>query len=108
MRRTLVVLFGILFLYLVFPHQVWAWSPGTHIYLGQSVLANLDALPAMARELLRAYPVDFLYGSIGAENGMAGTSGPPSRATGASRSNMHSSAIVAEISAPAPYVRLSS
>src|SRR5207253_3229904 len=46
--------------------------------------------------------------SSAAENGMAGMSGPAIRATGASRSNMHSSAMVAEISAPAPYVRLSS
>jgi len=36
------------------------------------------------------------------ENGMAGMSGPAIRTMGPSRSNMHSSAMVAEISAPAP------
>jgi hypothetical protein len=35
------------------------------------VLANLALLPAMARELLTAYPVDFLYGSIAADTSFA-------------------------------------
>ncbi len=35
------------------------------------MLANLELLPAMARELLRAYPVDFLYGSIAADTSFA-------------------------------------
>jgi hypothetical protein len=70
-RRIAIVLSGILLLYLLFPHDAWAWSPGTHIYLGQSVLANLGALPAMAQSLLSAYPVDFLYGSIAADTSFA-------------------------------------
>jgi len=61
----------ILLLLLCFPHDAWAWSPGTHIYLGQSVLANLGALPALAQSLLSAYPVDFLYGSIAADTSFA-------------------------------------
>ena len=71
MRRTLVVFAGALLLFLLFPHPAWAWSPGTHIFLGQSVLAHLDLLPAMAQELLRAFPVDFLYGSIAADTSFA-------------------------------------
>lgn len=53
------------------PSDGWAWSPGTHIYLGQSVLANLELLPAMARELLSRHPIDFLYGSIAADTSFA-------------------------------------
>ena len=71
MRRTLLAVLGLLILTLVFPHPALAWSPGTHIFLGQSVLANLELLPAAIRELLRAYPVDFLYGSIAADTSFA-------------------------------------
>ncbi len=53
------------------PHDAWAWSPGTHIFLGQSVLANLQILPAQIAELLSASPVDFLYGSIAADTSFA-------------------------------------
>lgn len=71
MRRPVAVLFGVLLLYLFLPSDGFAWSPGTHIYLGQSVLANLGALPGMVQELLRAYPIDFLYGSIAADTSFA-------------------------------------
>ena len=53
------------------PHTAWAWSPGTHIFLGQSVLANLQVLPGQIAELLSANPIDFLYGSIAADTSFA-------------------------------------
>jgi hypothetical protein len=53
------------------PHDGWAWSPGTHIFLGQAVLANLPALPGSIAELLAAHPLDFLYGSIAADTSFA-------------------------------------
>jgi hypothetical protein len=56
---------------LVVPHQAHAWTPGTHIYLAESVLANLSALPAAVADLLRAYPFDFLYGNIAADSSIA-------------------------------------
>jgi hypothetical protein len=70
-RRAGAVVLILLILFLVLPSHAYAWSPGTHIFLGQSVLAHLELLPAVARELLRAYPVDFLYGSIAADTSFA-------------------------------------
>src|SRR6266446_4193394 len=43
------------------PVAAHAWTPGTHIYLGESVLANLHQLTAAVADLLRAFPYDFLY-----------------------------------------------
>jgi hypothetical protein len=56
---------------LVLPERAHAWTPGTHIYLGESVLANLPLLPAAVADLLRAYPFDFLYGNIAADSSIA-------------------------------------
>jgi hypothetical protein len=70
-RRFLPLLAVALLVIALLPSDAWAWSPGTHIYIGQSVLANLSVLPAMVRELLGAYPVDFLYGSIAADTSFA-------------------------------------
>ncbi len=71
MRRTLPILLIALLLLALCPTDGWAWSPGTHIFLGQSVLANLGVLPALVADLLRAFPVDFLYGSIAADTSFA-------------------------------------
>ena len=46
------------------PTSAWAWTPGTHVFLGDAVLQNLSLLPPHAAELLAAFPSDFLYGSI--------------------------------------------
>jgi len=56
---------------LALPEPAWAWTPGTHVYLGESLLANLQVLPAVVSELLRAYPYDFLYGNIAADSSIA-------------------------------------
>lgn len=72
--RWLPVLGGVLgglVLLALLPDQALAWSPGTHIYLGESVLANLGQLPGMVADLLRAYPYDYLYGSIAADTSIA-------------------------------------
>jgi zinc dependent phospholipase C len=69
-RLALAVL-GVGLVFLVVPHQAHAWTPGTHIYLGESVLANLPYLPAAVADLLRAFPFDFLYGNIAADSSIA-------------------------------------
>jgi hypothetical protein len=56
---------------LIAPESAHAWTPGTHIYLGESVLANLPVLPVAIADLLRAYPFDFLYGNIAADSSIA-------------------------------------
>src|SRR5205807_2512521 len=63
----------------LFPSVAHAWTPGTHIYLGESVLANLHQLPARAADLLRAFPYDFLYGNIAADTSIAKKYAPVGR-----------------------------
>lgn len=55
----------------LFPGDAHAWTPGTHVFLGDAVLRSLELLPASVADLLRAFPYDFLYGSIAADTSMA-------------------------------------
>jgi len=63
----------------VFPGVAHAWTPGTHIFLGESVLANLHQLPAAVTDLLRVFPYDFLYGNIAADTSIAKKYAPVGR-----------------------------
>ncbi len=56
---------------LLHPSPALAWTPGTHIYLGEAILANLELLPAHVATLLQAFPFDFLYGSIAPDTSIA-------------------------------------
>ena len=69
---------AILLLALV-PDVAVAWTPGTHIFLGESVLANLGNLTTTVADLLRAYPYDFLYGNIAADTSIAKKYAPVGR-----------------------------
>jgi hypothetical protein len=53
------------------PTVAWAWTPGTHILLGEAVLRSAALLPPAVAALLRAHPHDFLYGSIAADTSIA-------------------------------------
>ncbi len=64
---------------LLFPDVLHAWTPGTHIYLGETVLANLQQLPGPVVDLLRAYPFDYLYGNIAADTSIAKKYAPVGR-----------------------------
>lgn len=79
MRRALAVVAVAVLLIALLPSDGWAWSPGTHIFLGQSVLSNLQLLPAAVADVLRAYPLDFLYGSIAADTSFAKKYAPVGR-----------------------------
>ena len=70
-RRLAFALLGVGLVCLVYPTPAHAWTPGTHIYLGGSVLANLQLLPAAISDLLRVFPFDFLYGNIAADSSIA-------------------------------------
>ena len=63
----------------LFPDDALAWTPGTHIYLGEAVLANLHQLPPMIADLVRAFPYDFLYGNIAADTSIAKKYAPVGR-----------------------------
>jgi hypothetical protein len=67
-RRLAAALLLVVVGILAFPGAAHAWTPGTHIYLGESVLANLQLLPPPVADLLRAFPFDFLYGNIAADS----------------------------------------
>ena len=49
------------------PESLWAWGPGTHIALGEGVLASLYLLPPAVRAIIESHPLHFLYGSIAAD-----------------------------------------
>jgi len=68
-----------LILLVLFPDAAYAWTPGTHIFLGESVLANLSQLAGPVADALRAYPYDFLYGNIAADTSMAKKYAPVGR-----------------------------
>ena len=70
-RRLAFALLGVGLVCLVYPAPAHAWTPGTRIYLGGSVLANLQLLPAAVSDLLRVFPFDFLYGNIAADSSIA-------------------------------------
>jgi hypothetical protein len=53
------------------PASAFAWTPGTHVYLGEAVLRAPELLPAGIAELVRAFSYDFLYGSIAADTSIA-------------------------------------
>jgi hypothetical protein len=61
------------------PHVAHAWTPGTHVFLGDAVMRSLGALPYAVGELLREFPYDFLYGSIAADTSIAKKYAPVGR-----------------------------
>ena len=62
---------AVLLALILVPHAAFAWTPGTHIFLGEAVIRSIAMLPESIAELLAAYPHDFLYGSIAADTSMA-------------------------------------
>ena len=77
------------------PGTAHAWTPGTHVYLGEAVLRSLSQLPDTVADLLRAFPNDFLYGSIAADTSIAKKYVPTGR-------HCHSWAVGLEIHDAAP------
>jgi hypothetical protein len=63
----------------VLPDTAWAWTPGTHVFLGDAVLRAATLLPGNIGELLRAFPHEFLYGSIAADTSIAKKYAPAGR-----------------------------
>ena len=66
-------------LLVLLPDTLFAWTPGTHVYLGETVLGNLQLVPAHLADLLRSYPYDFLYGNIAADSSIAKKYAPVGR-----------------------------
>ncbi len=64
---------------LALPDALHAWTPGTHVVLGERILSSLELLAPAVGDLLRAFPYDFLYGSIAADTTMAKKFAPADR-----------------------------
>ena len=64
---TSASLLGLVVAWLLVPEPLLAWGPGTHIALGEGLLASLYLLPPAVRSLLASHPIHFLYGSIAAD-----------------------------------------
>ena len=65
--KTAAALWVALAWILLHPESLWAWGPGTHIALGEGVLASLYLLPPAVRAIIESHPLHFLYGSIAAD-----------------------------------------
>jgi hypothetical protein len=53
------------------PSTAHAWTPGTHIFLGEAIIRSLSLLPSSIAQVIAAFPYDFLYGSIAADTSIA-------------------------------------
>jgi hypothetical protein len=78
-RRLLLSLSIAVLLLGLAPDLAHAWTPGTHIFLAESVLANLEQLPPTVADLLRALPYDYLYGNVAADTSIAKKYAPVGR-----------------------------
>ena len=68
---TGAVALAVLLALVLSPAVAHAWTPGTHIFLGEAMMRSLTLLPSSVAELLAAFPYDFLYGSIAADTSIA-------------------------------------
>ncbi|MDX1674874.1 MAG: zinc dependent phospholipase C family protein, partial [Longimicrobiales bacterium] len=65
--KPLAAVAGAVALLLLTPDRLLAFGPATHVFLGEQLLSSLYLLPAAIADLLRAYPLSFLYGSVAAD-----------------------------------------
>lgn len=70
-RFPFVAVVATVVLALLVPEPLYAWTPGTHVFLGDALLRNLSLIPPNIAQLLAAFPADFLYGSIAADTSIA-------------------------------------
>jgi hypothetical protein len=68
-----------LFWVLVTPGELLAWGPGTHVAIGEAVLASSHLLPPAIRGVLERFRVPFLYGSVAADISFAKKYAPVGR-----------------------------
>lgn len=64
---------------LLVPEAAWAWGPGTHVALGETLLGALYLVPPAVRAVLASHPIHFLYGSVAADISFAKKYAPEGR-----------------------------
>ncbi len=74
-RQPLIVVLGVVCIAILAiaatPSSAYAWTPATHIFLGEAVMRSLALLPSSIAQIIAAFPYDFLYGSIAADTSIA-------------------------------------
>lgn len=50
--------------FFILSSPAYAWGPGTHVECSRFLLEHLVLLAPVVRKLLRAYPFEFIYGSV--------------------------------------------
>ncbi len=67
LSKTLCLLCVLVLFDLFFANGVWAWGPAIHTAIGLKIIDEIAfLLPAVAK-IIRAYPLQFLYGSLAAD-----------------------------------------
>jgi len=77
--RVLAIALVAIVVIALIPTPAYAWTPGTHIFLGDAIMRSLSLIPSAVGDLLRAFPYDFLYGSIAADTSFAKKYAPVGR-----------------------------
>ena len=67
MMIIFITLFLTLLSLILVPENVYAWGTGIHIMEGSYVLNNLQLILPKLADLLRSFPMDYLYGCISAD-----------------------------------------
>ncbi|MFO7785611.1 MAG: zinc dependent phospholipase C family protein, partial [Desulfatiglandales bacterium] len=67
MARVLTLALGILVLDLIFSSSAWAWGAAVHTAIACHILENTAHLLADVGAVIRAYPLEYLYGSLSAD-----------------------------------------
>jgi hypothetical protein len=78
-RRAVLTIVAVCAAIVLLPSTAHAWTPGTHVFLGEAVIRSLSLLPPSIAELLSQFPYDFLYGSIAADTSIAKKYAPAGR-----------------------------
>src|SRR6478736_1955175 len=61
------------------PTAAGAWTRGTHVFLAEQIVNGAHLVPGVLGELIRAFPYDYLYGSIAADTSFAKKYAPAGR-----------------------------
>lgn len=68
--ESLMNAFALIITFILFfciPEHAHAWSPATHLRIGEIILSNKFLLPSAISSLISSFAYDFLYGMIGAD-----------------------------------------
>jgi len=62
-----LIILSSFFLIVLCPTHAWAWGPGTHLEIARSILTNPGLITESVRELILAFPHDFICGTLSAD-----------------------------------------